>query len=155
MKNFLTKTHVTVFAALISLLGLGLNILGFIDYDAAHAIADPALVILFVSFLFFLLKDAVFYSWLSFLAWWIPLGYLSTFVFKSPERAILRIDFFNAQLMSLVLLFMSLALIVIKTWELQRAEKKNPINSFLRIVLYVFSSFISVAVAFYVYGLFW
>ena len=155
MKNLLTKTHITIFAALISLLALGLNVGEFIDYDAAHTIADPALVILFVSFLFFLLRDAIFYSWLRFLAWWIPLGYFIVFIFKSPVRAILRIEFFNAQLMSLVLLFMSLALIVIKTWEIQSAEQQNPVNSSLKIASYALSFIVSVAISFYIYGFFW
>ena len=152
MKNLVTKRNIAIFALTAVLVGWGVNKFGYINYSTAHAIIDPALALLAILFSLYFLRDEIFRSWLKFIAWWLPLGSLLWFVDSSGSGGWVDIQMIPRLLTTSTLVLMSFFLILIRNWELDRADGGVTVAWWIKwtmLIVAFTSSFLSV----YVYGL--
>jgi len=106
-----------------------------------------------VALLLLFLRDELFRSWLRFLSWWLPVGYILSYG-VGISTGYISIELWNTRLTSLVILSFSLLLFIIKTWELRRQETGTPIAPWLVWTALVLA-FAASLVPSYIYGLIW
>jgi len=162
MQKWVTKNNVVVFLGLCSLALIFLEPQSMRDYcynnnlpcvfmrnfllPLAWGSFPVALLLLF-------LRDELFRSWLRFLAWWLPVGYILSYGF-GYSTGYISIELWNTRLTSFVILSFSLLLFIIKTWELRRQEAGTPIAPWLVWTILVLA-FAASLVPGYIYGLIW
>jgi hypothetical protein len=113
----------------------------------------PLFVLTLPILVLFFLRDELFRSWLRFLAWWLPVGYILSYGI-GYSTGYISIELWNTRLTSFVILSFSLLLFVIKTWELRRQEAGTPIAPWLVWTTLVLA-FAASLVPGYIYGLIW
>lgn len=107
-----------------------------------------------IAILILFLRDELFRSWLRFLAWWLPLGYLLSYGL-GYSTGYMSFDLWNTRLTSFVILSFSTLLFMVKTWELRRQEAGTPMAQWLIWVSLTLAFIFSVVLSGYIYGLIW
>ena len=162
MKNLVTKKNITLFALASFILSVAIRYFVANDYcdpywDACLRFVDilmPFYVVSIPMFVLFFLRDEIFRSWLKFIAWWLPLGSLLSIIASGNSSGFIG-NLFPTQFFTFTIVVMSIFLFVIKTWELRRADRGNPLAWWVEWTSLVAAFVLSVILSYYIYGLFW
>lgn len=105
------------------------------------------------SVIVYFLRDEIFYSWLKFIAWWLPLGSLMAFI-TSDDSGIIG-NLFSSQFFAFTIISMSGCVFALKSWELHRTDLGNPLAWWIKWPSLVIAFILSIILSAYIYGLFW
>lgn len=113
-----------------------------------YILALPLIVLYF-------LRDEIFHSWARFILVWAPLSVILT-VLNGPYSSIVSPGSEGAaRILAGITVMMSLSIFVLKSWDLRRADKGNPLAWWIKWISLVFAFAFSLAISVYVYGLIW
>lgn len=123
MKNWLIKKNVIFVLLGIGVVGIGVDYYNVLDYTIADPISNFASSLLVISVFLCFVTDQVFFSWLTFAKWWIPLTILLIVISPTNGSSAFFPAFFSKELTSMwmggLFVLISLLLIIIKSLSLR------------------------------------
>lgn len=164
MKNWLTKKNIAIIFGVSALLLaiLQMQWVRTLCYDNDLSCVSIRMFLLPLAWGCFpasvvscFLRDEIFRSWLKFIAWWLPIGSILSFIDSQSSGGWINISLFPTQFFAFTILAMSGFLFGLKSWELHREDQGNPLAWWVKWSSLVVAFIISVVLSAYTYGLFW